>query len=124
LQDPLTGDIIDHFDGRRDIRNRVIRAVSPETFVEDSLRVLRAAQFAARFEFNIDADTVALCRGMELSDLPPERVWGEIEKLLLLAHAPLQGLKWLSDLGATRQLFPEIAALSGCQQDPEWHPEG
>ena len=85
---------------------------------------MRAAQFAARFEFNIDASTVALCRGMELSDLPPERVWGEVEKLLLLAQSPFQGLKWLSDLRATRQLFPEIAALAGCQQDPEWHPEG
>jgi len=70
LQDPLTAEIIDPFDGRRDIERRTLRAVSAETFAEDSLRVLRAAQFAARFQFEIDADTVALCRGIDLTDLP------------------------------------------------------
>jgi tRNA nucleotidyltransferase (CCA-adding enzyme) len=124
LQDPLTEEIIDHFNGRADLDNKILRAVSPETFVEDSLRVLRAAQFAARFEFQIEPETVALCRTMDLSDLPAERIWGEMEKLLLLARKPYHGLKWLSALGATNQLFPEIQALSGCPQDPEWHPEG
>src|SRR5215212_8841366 len=62
LQDPLTGEIIDPFNGRVDIEQRMLRAVSEETFAEDSLRVLRAAQFAARFEFDIDPDTVELCR--------------------------------------------------------------
>src|SRR5678816_1089140 len=59
MQDPLTGELIDPFGGRRDIEARVLRAVAAETFVDDSLRVLRAAQFAARFEFQIDPDTVA-----------------------------------------------------------------
>src|SRR5678816_1004072 len=62
LQDPLTGELIDPFDGQRDIEQRVLRAVSKETFAEDSLRVLRAAQFAARFEFDIEPETVELCR--------------------------------------------------------------
>jgi tRNA nucleotidyltransferase (CCA-adding enzyme) len=124
LQDPLNEEIIDHFNGRADIDNQLLRAVSPETFIEDSLRVLRAAQFAARFAFKIDPDTAALCRGMDLSDLPAERIWGEMEKLLLLAPAPSHGLNWLRDLGATNQLFPEIKALADCPQDPEWHPEG
>src|ERR1044072_4590213 len=86
LQDPLTSEIIDPFAGRSDIEQGVLRAVSAETFGEDSLRVLRAAQFAARFEFRIAPETVELCRGIDISDLPPERIWGELGKLLLRAR--------------------------------------
>ena len=124
LEDPLTGELIDPYDGRRDIERRLLRAVSAETFAEDSLRVLRAAQFAARFEFDIDADTVALCRRVDLTDLPAERIWGELEKLLLRSKQPSIGLEWLHKLGAIEQLFPEIQSLIGVPQDPEWHPEG
>lgn len=124
LQDPLTGEIIDPFGGRRDIEAGVIRAVAAETFVEDSLRVLRAAQFAARFEFEIEPATVALCRTIDLSDLPAERIWGEMEKLLLRAQRPSLGIEWLRELGALEKLFPEIQDLTGVPQDPEWHPEG
>jgi tRNA nucleotidyltransferase (CCA-adding enzyme) len=124
LQDPLTGEIIDPFNGRRDIEQRVLRAVSRDTFAEDSLRVLRAAQFAARFEFEIDPDTVELCRAIDLNDLPSERIWGEVEKLLLRAARPSIGFEWLRRLGAIEKLFPEIQSLIGVPQDPEWHPEG
>ena len=124
LQDPLTGELIDPFDGRRDLEQRVLRAVSRDTFAEDSLRVLRAAQFAARFEFDISPETVELCRTIDLSDLPAERIWGEIEKLLLRAVQPSIGLEWLRRLGAIEKLFPEIQSLIGVPQDPEWHPEG
>jgi tRNA nucleotidyltransferase (CCA-adding enzyme) len=124
LQDPLTGEIIDPFKGREDIQDKILRAVSPQTFREDSLRVLRAVQFAARFEFDIEPQTVELCRAIDLSDLPSERIWGEIEKLLLRSQKPSIGLKWLRDLGALDQLFPEIKALIDVPQDPEWHPEG
>jgi tRNA nucleotidyltransferase (CCA-adding enzyme) len=124
LKDPLTGEIIDPRHGRDDLRDKILRAVSPETFGEDSLRVLRAAQFAARFEFDIDPLTVSLCREIDLGDLPSERVWGEMEKLLLLPEHPSIGLKWLRDLGALDQLFPEIKALIEVPQDREWHPEG
>ena len=124
LEDPLTAEVIDPFAGREDIDRKILRAVSAETFAEDSLRVLRAAQFAARFQFEIEPETVELCRSIDLSDLPAERLWNEMEKLLLRALTPYQGLQWLTALGATNQLFPEIEALSGCPQDPEWHPEG
>jgi tRNA nucleotidyltransferase (CCA-adding enzyme) len=124
LQDPLTSEIIDPFAGAKDIDAKILRAVSPETFSEDSLRVLRAAQFAARFEFDIDPETVTLCRSIDVTDLPPERIWGEIEKLLLRAQHPSIGLKWLRDLGAVDQLFPELKALIDIPQEPEWHPEG
>ena len=124
LQDPLTGELIDPYHGQQDIEQRVLRAVSSETFAEDSLRVLRAAQFAARFEFDIHPETVELCRGVDLTDLPCERIWGELEKLLLHAQRPSIGLEWLRKLGALEKLFPEIQSLIGVPQDPEWHPEG
>ena len=124
LQDPLTGELIDPFEGRRDIERRILRAVSAETFAEDSLRVLRAAQFASRFQFQIEPETVELCRTIDLGDLPPERIWGELEKLLLQSSRPSVGLEWLRKLGALEKVFPEIQSLIGVPQDPEWHPEG
>lgn len=124
LQDPLTAEIIDPFHGQEDIQSGLLRAVSLETFSEDSLRVLRAAQFSARFEFRIDPATVELCRTIDLSDLPAERLWGEMEKLLLLSRHPSIGIGWLHALNVLEQLFPEIRALLGVPQDPEWHPEG
>jgi tRNA nucleotidyltransferase (CCA-adding enzyme) len=123
-QDPLTGELIDPFEGRHDLEQRVLRAVSADTFIEDSLRVLRAAQFASRFELDIDAGTVELCRSIDLTDLPAERIWGELEKLLLRSRRPSVGLEWLRKLGVLEQLFPEIQSLIGVPQDPEWHPEG
>ncbi|HEY6188220.1 MAG TPA: HD domain-containing protein [Pyrinomonadaceae bacterium] len=124
LQDPLTEELIDPFHGREDIERKILRAVSAETFAEDSLRVLRAAQFAARFEFEIEPRTVELCRRIDLSDLPRERIWGEMEKLLLHARRPSIGFRWLVELGAIAQLFPELQALIGVPQEPAWHPEG
>ena len=124
LQDPLTAEIIDPFDGQKDIGSEILRAVAAETFTEDSLRVLRAAQLAARFEFRVHPDTVELCRTIDLSDLPSERVWGELEKLLLLARHPSIGIGWLHAFGALDQIFPEIKALIDVPQDSEWHPEG
>lgn len=124
LKDASTGEIIDVYGGREDIENKTLRVVSKETFAEDSLRVLRAAQFAARFEFEIEPETIEICRQIDLTDLPKERIWGEFEKLLVQAEKPSIGLKWLYDLGAVEQLFPELKSLVGVPQQPEWHPEG
>ena len=123
--DPLRGEYLDPFDGRGDLLERkVLRAVDPGTFGDDSLRVLRGVQFAARFGLRMDDGTAALCRRIPLDDLPPERVWGEVEKLLLQAPAPSIGLALALDLDVIRRLFPELLALVGCPQEPEWHPEG
>src|SRR5205823_11200600 len=103
---------------------RILRAVDPATFGDDSLRVLRALQFAARFDLTLEAATAELCRSIPLDDLPPERIWGEIEKLLLRAARPSIGFQLALDLGVIDQLFPELKALVGCGQEPEWHPEG
>jgi tRNA nucleotidyltransferase (CCA-adding enzyme) len=122
--DPLTGEYVDPFDGRGDIERRVLRAVDASTFADDSLRVLRAIQFAARFEFSVDPATRDLCRGLPLDDLPAERIWGEIEKLLLRARQPSIGFALALELGVIERLFPELDTLVGCPQEPEWHPEG
>ena len=124
MKDVLTGEIIDVYGGQKDIENKILRVVSRETFAEDSLRVLRAAQFAARFEFGIEAETVEICRNIDLTDLPKERIWGELEKLLLKSAKPSIGLQWLYELGVVEQLFPEMKALVGVPQQVEWHPEG
>lgn len=124
LQDALTGEIIDPFDGRKDIERKLIRVVCAETFIEDSLRVLRAAQFAARFEFDIESETIELCKQIDLTDLPKERIWGEFEKLLLKSDKPSVGLRWFYELKIAEQLFPELFSLVGVPQEKEWHPEG
>jgi tRNA nucleotidyltransferase (CCA-adding enzyme) len=122
--DPLTGVYEDPFDGRADLADKVLRAVDPSTFGDDSLRVLRAVQFAARFEFSLHPDTAALCRRIPLGDLPPERIWGEFEKLLIQADRPALGLALALDLGVVDQVLPELRPLVGCLQEAEWHPEG
>src|SRR5690606_19167109 len=90
----------------------------------DSLRVLRGIQFAARFELSVDAETRALLARIALDDLPAERIWGEVEKLLLRAARPSIGLELARELGVVERLWPELHALIGCPQEPEWHPEG
>jgi len=124
LKDAITGEIVDPFDGSGDIGRGLLKMVSRETFGEDSLRVLRAAQFAARFEFKLDAETAEVCKSIDVTDLPKERIWGELEKLLLRAARPSIGIRLLYDLGVVRQLFPELESLVGVPQEPDWHPEG
>jgi tRNA nucleotidyltransferase (CCA-adding enzyme) len=123
-RDPLTDEILDPFRGREDLDARRLRVVDRATFGDDSLRVLRALQFAARFELQVDSDTLAILRGIPLDDLPAERVWGEVEKLLLQAARPSIGFALAREIGVVERLWPEMHALIGCEQEPEWHPEG
>jgi tRNA nucleotidyltransferase (CCA-adding enzyme) len=122
--DPLTDEIVDPCHGQRDLKTRTLRVVDPATFAEDSLRVLRAVQFAARFEMRLDDEAKALCRAIALDDLPSERVWGELEKLLLVAERPSIGFALARELGVIHQLLPDLEPLYDCPQEPEWHPEG
>ncbi len=122
--DPRRDEYIDPFAGRDDLARRRLRVVDPATFADDSLRVLRGVQLAARFELAPDDATAHICRGIALDDLPAERIRGEMEKLLLQARRPSLGFDLALDLGVIEQLFPELEALVGCEQEPEWHPEG
>ncbi len=122
--DPMRDEYLDPHDGRRDLAERRLRMVDPSTFGDDSLRVLRAVQLAARLEFEVDEATQARCRTIPLDDLPAERIWGELEKLLLRAARPSVGFGLARELGIVDRLFPELDALIDCPQEPEWHPEG
>lgn len=124
LLDPLTGEIIDHFGGKFDIEFGLVRLVDKETFVEDSLRALRAIQFASRFGFDIRSETMWTIREMDLKDLPRERVWMEFEKWLMLSPKPSVGLFLMQELGILEKLFPELDKLVGVPQDVRYHPEG
>jgi tRNA nucleotidyltransferase (CCA-adding enzyme) len=122
--DPLTGEVVDPFHGEDDLRARILRVVDRETFADDSLRVLRALQFAARFDLTAEPETRRLASQVPLDDLPSERIWGEFEKLLLVARRPSIGFQLALELGVIDRLFPQLRALVGCPQEPEWHPEG
>ncbi len=122
--DPFSGELIDPHGGQRDLAAHVLRHTSA-AFVEDPLRVLRAFQFAARFDLSLAPETAALCRQIAdtFRELPVERVWGEWDKWATKATRPSRGLAVLEESGWL-QHFPEIAALRGTPQEPEWHPEG
>lgn len=122
------GELIDPYGGARDIEARVLRHVSP-AFVEDPVRLLRVARFAARFAplgFRVADETMALLRRMvdegEVDHLVPERVWAETRKALAEAR-PSAFLRVLREAGALRVLFPEVDALYGVPQRAEFHPE-
>lgn len=121
-QDPLTDEILDPWNGRRDLAARILRHVSPH-FSEDPLRVLRAMQFIARFNLTPAPETTALCRTMTPENLPRERLFEEWAKLLTKGVGISAALAFLRDTGWVRH-YPELAALIGCRQDPVWHPEG
>jgi tRNA nucleotidyltransferase (CCA-adding enzyme) len=122
--DPFASRLIDPHGGECDLRAGVLRHTSA-AFGEDPLRVLRAFQFAARFELKLAPETAALCRSIKDSfhELPLERVWGEWDKWCTKAVKPSAGLRVLQETGWL-SFFPEIAVLVGLKQDPEWHPEG
>jgi tRNA nucleotidyltransferase (CCA-adding enzyme) len=120
--DPSTGEIFDPHGGRKDLEARVLRHVSGK-FREDPLRVLRGMQFSARFELTPCPETVALCRSIEPEGLASERIFEEWRKLVLQGVRPSLGLAFLKDTGWLRH-YPELEALAGCEQEPEWHPEG
>jgi tRNA nucleotidyltransferase (CCA-adding enzyme) len=124
LLDPFTGEVIDPHGGRHDLEERVLRAVDPATFGEDPLRALRGVQLAARFELRVDPATARLCASMPLAELPAERIFGEIEKLLLKARRPSLGLALLREWSLLGDVAPELVPLAATPQDPEWHPEG
>lgn len=122
--DPFTRDIFDPHGGRVDLEKRILRHTSP-AFVEDPLRVLRAFQFAGRFNLTLAPETAALCHEMAgtFTELPVERVWIEWDKWASQSAHPSRGLAVLEETGWLMH-FPELAALRGCPQDPDWHPEG
>lgn len=124
MEDVLTGEVTDHFGGVRDLEAGVIRHINDMTFAEDPLRVLRAAQFAARFGFSVADETIGLCSRMDLSALPRERIMAELEKALLKSGLPSVFFEVLRRMGQLSVWFPELERTIGVKQSEKYHAEG
>lgn len=124
MKDVLTGEIVDPFNGVDDCKNGIIRHVNDDTFREDPLRVLRAAQFAARFGFEIAPETKEIMSNMDLSTLSKERVYGEMQKALMKSDKPSIFFETLRETNQLDTWFPELKDMIGVKQNEVWHPEG
>lgn len=124
MENVLTGEIIDCWNGLSDLSARTIRHVDNKTFKEDSLRVLRAAQFSARFDFNIANETLGLCKQLSLSHLSRERVFAETEKALMRAENPSIFFNQLRRMEQLDYWFHELKALIDAKQNETYHQEG
>ena len=122
--DPLTSEVHDYYGGIEDLENGVLRATT-EAFKEDPLRVLRGMQFAARYGLRLDPETAKMCHEIVDShdELATERIAEEWMKLAIKGKHPGTALEYLADTGWLKH-YPELEAMFGVPQDPEWHPEG
>lgn len=124
LEDVLTGELIDHYGGLEDLENGVLRHIDDVRFAEDPLRVLRAAQFSARFQFRVDEKTIALCKKMSLEALTGERVLDELKKALLNSEKPSIFFEVMREAERLDEFFAELKDLIGVQQNEKHHAEG
>lgn len=124
MEDILSGEIIDPLGGRDDLQRGILRHCGDDSFVQDPLRVLRVARFAAEFGFSAAPETMELCRRIDLSALPKERIFGEVEKALLRSARPSVFFEVLREMDQLDVWFPEAKALIGVEQNPKHHREG
>jgi len=127
LLDPVNGEVLDFVGGRKDLEEGIVRAIGePESrFREDKLRMLRAVRFAARFEYTIEPVTFAAIRRLahEIHVVSRERVRDELTRMLTEGHAR-RAFLMLDESGLLQEILPEISAMKGVQQPPQFHPEG
>ena len=124
MQNVLTGEIVDHFWGTKDLKKGNLRHIDDSAFKEDSLRALRAAQFAARFNFDIAPETMEICRSIDLSSLSSERVFDELKKALLKAEKPSVFFETLREMNQLSHWFYELEETIGVPQHSKYHMEG
>lgn len=124
MENVLTGEIADCFDGRNDLEKGILRHVNDASFAEDPLRVLRCAQFAARFGFSVAEETVDLCSRMELSALSKERIEAELQKALMKSERPSIFFETLRSMHQLGYWFREAEDIIGVPQNPVFHAEG
>ncbi|NQT92878.1 MAG: CCA tRNA nucleotidyltransferase [Lentisphaerae bacterium] len=126
--DPVSDELHDHVGGRADLDARIIRAVGDpeERFAEDHLRLLRAARFAATLDFTVEQSTAEAIRthAASIQTTAPERIREEVVRLLLESGKPGNAIVLLYDLGLLEPIIPEVCAMRGVEQPPEYHPEG
>ena len=124
MKDVLTGEVLDFFNGKQDLGNKVIRHICDETFVEDALRVFRAAQFCSRFNFTLAPETENLCKKIDVDYLSKERVYEELVKALLKSAKPSVFFEVLRKVNKLSEFFPELEALINVEQSSVYHKEG
>lgn len=124
MRDVLTGELLDFRGGRDDLENGIIRHVDDASFADDPLRVLRAASFAVRLDFELAGETLKLCSSIDITGLSRERVEEELSKALLKSRRPSVFFETLRAMGQLSFWFPELEALIELPQDPIYHPEG
>lgn len=124
MEDIITGEIIDLWNGKEDLANKTIRHIDDSTFIEDPLRVLRACQFASRFNFTIDENTLSLCKKIDINNLAKERVFEELKKALLKSDKSSIFFNYLYKMEKLDYFFKEIKDLKGVPQSVIHHPEG
>ena len=124
MQNVLTGEIIDHFGGQKDLKDKVLRHVCDTSFPEDPLRVLRGVQFAARFNLEVAPETIALCQKIDVSTLSSERVLEELKKALLQSEKPSVFFETLRKMNQLSPWFEEVEKLIGVLQSTIYHKEG
>jgi len=122
-EDLSTTKLVDPLGGKKDIKKRLIRITNPNSFKDDPLRMLRAVQFAARFEFDLEERTFeSLCENVDLiSFVSPERIQEELNKLLLKAKYPSSGFRLMRRTGLLERIFPELQAGIGVDQPGGYH---
>jgi poly(A) polymerase len=127
LLDPVSGEVLDFVGGRNDLEDKIVRAIGdPERrFTEDKLRMLRAVRFAARFEYTIEPGTLAAIKELagEIGAVSRERVRDELTRMLTEGRAH-RAFLLLDESGLLQEVLPEISAMKGVQQPPQFHPEG
>jgi len=127
LLDPITDQVLDFVGGREDIEAKIVRSIgNPEQrFAEDKLRMLRAVRFAARFDYRIESATFAAIQKLapQILQVSRERIRDELTRILIEGHAR-RGFLLLDETGLLHQLLPEIEAMKGVAQPPQFHPEG
>jgi putative nucleotidyltransferase with HDIG domain len=127
MLDPAGGEVLDFVGGQKDLDAHIIRAIGDPArrFGEDKLRMLRAVRFAARFEYTIEAETLAAIQRLasEIQVVSRERVRDELSKMLTGGHAR-RAFGLLDETGLLKEVLPEISTMKGVQQPPEFHPEG
>ncbi len=124
MQDILTGEIIDNFGGVEDIKNRVIKHTNNNTFKEDPLRVLRVVRFASIFNYTIDSATLKICSLIDITKISKERIYNEIEKVLINSTKPSMFFRILDKINQLNFWFKEIEDIKYIKQNPIYHKEG
>ena len=116
--------LIDPFQGQKDLQGKIARAPNPLFFVEDPLRFFRVMQFVARFNLKPNEELNKICSQMDISKVSRERIEQEFAKLFLRSPKPSLGFMWLDTIGRLNDIVPELYATKGVAQEPKWHPEG